>query len=54
MAVSVVLKLDVHEFGVEANADKVGGTAAAVVGTAIASHIAISAVKRAQNKGDTK
>jgi len=37
---------------VESNADKVGATAAAVVGTATAAHIAASAVKRAMHKGD--
>jgi hydrogenase small subunit len=41
---------DIHQFGIEGNADKVGGTAAAVVGTAIAAHAAVSAVKRAQKK----
>ena len=41
---------DIHQFGVEGNADDIGGTAAAVVGTAIAAHAAISAVKRAQKK----
>jgi hydrogenase small subunit len=45
---------DIHQFGVEGNADKVGGATAAVVGTAIAAHAGISAVKRAQNKGDSK
>ncbi len=42
---------DIPAFGVESNADKVGMTAAAVVGTATAAHIAASVVKRAkQNK----
>jgi hydrogenase small subunit len=41
---------DIKQFGVEANADKVGGTAAAVVGGAIAAHAAVSAVARARNK----
>ncbi len=41
---------DIPQFGVEANADKVGATAAAVVGTATAAHIAASAVKRAMQK----
>jgi hydrogenase small subunit len=41
---------DIKQFGVEANADKVGGTAAAVVGGALAVHAAVSAVARARNK----
>ncbi|QDG78708.1 hydrogenase small subunit [Labrenzia sp. PHM005] len=42
---------DIHGFGIEANADKIGGTAAAVVGAAAAAHAAASAVKRARQKG---
>ena len=34
---------DIHQFGIEANADKVGGTAAGVVGAAVAAHAAVSA-----------
>ena len=41
----------IPQFGVEANADKVGGTAAAVVGGAVAVHAAVSALKRTQQKG---
>jgi hydrogenase small subunit len=41
---------DIKQFGVEANADKVGGAAAAVVGGALAVHAAVSAVARARNK----
>jgi hydrogenase small subunit len=37
---------DIHQFGIEANADKVGGTAAGVVGAAVAAHAAVSAIKR--------
>ena len=33
--------------GVEGTADKIGGTAAAVVGAAVAAHAAASAIKRA-------
>ncbi|EGX99468.1 hydrogenase small subunit [Nitrospirillum viridazoti Y2] len=40
---------DVHGFGVEANADKIGGTAAGIVGAAAAVHAAASAVKRARS-----
>ena len=42
---------DTHYFGVEANADKVGIAAAGAVGTAIAAHAAVSALKSAQKKG---
>ena len=37
---------NIPQFGIEANADKVGGTAAAAVGAAVAAHAAISAAKR--------
>lgn len=37
-------------FAIEGNADTIGGTAAAAVGTGIAAHAALSAVKRAQDK----
>ncbi len=42
---------DIHGFGIEANADKIGGTAAVVVGAAAAAHAGISAIKRARHKG---
>jgi hydrogenase small subunit len=42
----------IKQFGIEANADKIGGTVAAVVGVATAAHAAASAIKRAQHKGD--
>jgi hydrogenase small subunit len=41
---------DINQFGIEANADKVGGTAAAVVGGAIAAHAAVSALARARHQ----
>jgi hydrogenase small subunit len=41
---------NIPQFGVEANADKVGGTAAGVVGAAAAAHAAVSAIKRSQTK----
>jgi hydrogenase small subunit len=41
---------DIKQFGVEGNADKVGGTAAAVVGGAVAAHAAVSALARARNQ----
>jgi len=37
---------DIHAFGVEANAGKVGATAAGVVGAAVAAHAAVSVIKR--------
>jgi len=40
-----------HETLIEANADEVGLVATGVVGTAIAAHAAVSAVKAAQKKG---
>ena len=42
------------QFGVEANADRVGMVAAGVVGGAIAVHTAVSALKRAQKKTQEK
>jgi hydrogenase small subunit len=36
---------NIHQFGVEANADQIGGTAAGIVGAAIAVHAAVSAIK---------
>jgi hydrogenase small subunit len=46
---------NIKEFGIEANADKVGGTVAGVIGTGIAAHAAVSAVKRARMKaGETQ
>ena len=47
---------DIKQFGVESNADKVGGTAAAVAGAAVAAHAAASVLKKAKKadavKGD--
>ena len=43
---------NIPQFGVEANADRVGGTAAAVVGVAAAAHAAGSVIKRVSQKGD--
>jgi len=42
----------IQQFGIEANADQIGGTAAAVVGAAAAAHAAASVVKRIRDKGD--
>ena len=39
---------NINQFGIEANADKVGGTAAAVVGLGIAAHAGLTALKRAK------
>ncbi|MCL5979142.1 hydrogenase small subunit [Acidithiobacillus sulfuriphilus] len=41
---------DVHGFGIEANADKIGGVVAGVVGAGVAVHAGVSAVMRARNK----
>jgi hydrogenase small subunit len=41
---------DIHQFGVEANADQIGGVAAGVVGAAAIAHAAASAIKRATHK----
>jgi hydrogenase small subunit len=41
----------IHGFGVEANADEIGGTAAMVVGATVAAHAGASAIKRARQKG---
>lgn len=41
---------DIHGFGIEANADQIGGTAALVVGGAAAVHAGVSAVARAREK----
>ncbi len=38
---------NIKQFGVEANADKVGVVAAGVVGAAIVAHAAVSAIQRA-------
>ena len=45
---------NINQFGIESNADAVGGTAAAVVGTAVVAHAAVSALKRAKDKGEQK
>jgi len=42
----------IDQFGIEENADKVGMTAAGIVGGAAVAHAAVSAVKRAQQKGE--
>jgi hydrogenase small subunit len=43
---------DIKQFGVEANADKIGGTVAGVAGVAIAAHAAASALSRARSNND--
>jgi hydrogenase small subunit len=45
---------NIHAFGIEANADQIGGTAAAVVGAAVAAHAAISVAKRARDTSKEK
>jgi hydrogenase small subunit len=44
----------IHQFGIESNADKVGGTAAGVVGAAAVAHAAVSAIKRASVSHETE
>jgi hydrogenase small subunit len=39
---------DIKQFGVESNADKVGGAAAAAAGAVVAVHAAASALKKAK------
>jgi len=39
---------DIKQFGIEANADKVGGTAAAIAGAGVVAHAALSALKKAK------
>lgn len=41
----------IHQFGIEANADDVGLASAGAVGAAVAAHAAVSAIKRARQKG---
>ncbi len=43
---------DIHQFGIEANADQVGKAAVGVVGAAVAAHAAVTALKRARDAGD--
>jgi len=42
----------IRQFGIEENADKIGATAAGVVGAAVVAHAAASAVKRAKSNSD--
>lgn len=42
---------DINDFGIEANADAVGGTAAAVVGVGIAAHAGLTALNRSKKPG---
>lgn len=44
---------NIQQFGIEANADKVGAVAAGVVGAAIAAHAAVTAIRQAAKKRDT-
>lgn len=41
---------NIKDFGVEANADKVGAVAAGVVGAAVVAHAAVSALQRAAGR----
>jgi hydrogenase small subunit len=40
---------NINQFGVEANADKIGGTVAAVAGAAVVAHAAVSALTKARS-----
>jgi NiFe hydrogenase small subunit HydA len=40
---------NIKEFGIEANADRVGATVAVVAGAAVAAHAAVTAIKRARS-----
>jgi hydrogenase small subunit len=44
----------INQFGVEANADKIGMTAAAVVGAGVVAHAAVTAISRVAVKHDDK
>ena len=44
----------IREFGVEANADKVGLVAAGVVGAGLAAHAAVTAIRRAADRTKTE
>ncbi|HBZ44098.1 MAG TPA: uptake hydrogenase small subunit, partial [Maritimibacter sp.] len=45
---------DLTQFGIEKNADQVGLAAAGVVGAGVAAHAAVSALKAAQNKAQSR
>lgn len=45
---------NINAFGIESNADKIGGTAAAVVGASVVAHAAASAIKRAKDSSHEK
>jgi hydrogenase small subunit len=43
---------NINQFGIEANADKIGGTAAAAAGVAVVAHAAVTALSRARANKD--
>jgi hydrogenase small subunit len=43
---------DIHQFGVEQNADEIGTAVAGGVGAAIVAHAAVSALKQATKKAE--
>ena len=45
---------NINQFGVEANADKIGMVAAAAVGVGVAAHAAVTAISRVTVKHDDK
>ena len=44
----------ITDFGVEANADKIGLVSAGVVGAAVVAHAAVSAIQRASHRSKTQ
>jgi hydrogenase small subunit len=45
---------NITQFGVEANADKIGAVVAGVTGAAVVAHAAVSAIKRAADRKKTE
>jgi hydrogenase small subunit len=45
--------VNINQFGIESNADRIGMTVAGVAGAAIAAHAVVSAIKSAKNKRET-
>ncbi|MGZ5267505.1 MAG: hydrogenase small subunit, partial [Caldimonas sp.] len=44
----------ITQFGVEANADKVGLVAAGITGAAVVAHAAVTAIRRASDRNKTR
>jgi hydrogenase small subunit len=45
---------NINQFGIEGNADKVGGIAAGLVTAGVAAHAGLTVLKRAQQQGEQK